>query len=133
MCRAPGVTPTRQEKEMSKVILALSMSLDGYITASNQTSDEPMGDGGERLHEWAFGSDETNRRFLEGAVESLGAVITGRRNYDHSQPWWGADGPTGSARRPVFVVTHEAPAESPTDGVYRFVTDGIQSAVEQAR
>lgn len=118
---------------MGKVIFDISMSLDGFITASDQTPDEPMGDGGQRLHEWAFGGDETNRQFLERAVEGLGAVIAGRRTYDHSLPWWGADGPSGPARRPVFVVTHDAPSESPAGGVYRFVTDGIQSALEQAR
>ena len=53
--------------------------------------------------------------------------------YDTSVPWWGADGPTGSARRPVFVVTHNVPAAVPEGGVYRFVTDGIESALEQAR
>ena len=91
-----------------------------------------MGDGGQRLHEWAFGEDERDRKLLEDAVEALGAVIAGRTTYDDSLPWWGADGPTG-ARRPVFVVTHDAPAESPEGGVYTFVTDGIESALEQAK
>jgi dihydrofolate reductase len=118
---------------MGKVIFDISMSLDGFITASNQTADEPMGDGGQRLHEWVFGGDETDRRVLEGAIEVPGAVIAGRRTYDHALPWWGADGPSGRARRPVFVVTHEAPAESPTGGVYHFVTDGIESALKQAQ
>jgi len=118
---------------MGKIIFAISMSLDGFVTASNQTPDQPMGDGGERLHEWAFGSDETNRQFMEGAVDRLGAVIAGRRTYDHSVPWWGADGPTGSARRPVFVLTHEAPADSPEAGVYTFVTGGLEAALAQAR
>ena len=118
---------------MGKTIFDISMSLDGFITASNQTPEEPMGEGGERLHAWAFGADETNRRFLERAVAGLGAVICGRRTYDHSLPWWGADGPSGLARRPVFVVTHEAPARLPAGSVYRFVTDGVESALEQAR
>jgi dihydrofolate reductase len=118
---------------MAKTIFDTSMSLDGFMTASNQTPDEPMGRGGERLHEWAFGRDETNQRFLAAAIEGLGAVICGRRTYDSSLPWWGADGPTGSERRPVFVVTHEAPAGSPVDGVYSFVTDGIESALTRAR
>ena len=60
-------------------------------------------------------------------------MIAGRETYDSSVPWWGADGPTGPARRPVFVVTHEAPADSPEGGVYTFVTGGIESALEQAR
>jgi len=61
------------------------------------------------------------------------AVITGRDTYDTSVPSWGPDGPSGPARRPVFVVTHGAPAESPEGGVYTFVTDGIESELEQAR
>jgi dihydrofolate reductase len=118
---------------MGKVIFDASMSLDGFMTASNRRPEEPMGDGGQRLHEWAFGEDERDRELLEDAVEALGAVIAGRTTYDDSAPWWGADGPTGSARRPVFVVTHDAPAESPERGVYTFVTDGIESALEQAK
>jgi len=117
---------------MGKVILDTSMSLDGFMTASNRRPEEPMGDGGQRLHEWAFGEGERDRKLLEDAVEALGAVIAGRTTYDDSVPWWGADGPTGS-RRPVFVVTHDAPVESPEGGVYAFVTDGIESALEQAK
>lgn len=118
---------------MGKTIFDTSMSLDGFTTASGQTPEEPMGGGGLRLVEWAFTNDETNRRFLEGSVAGLGAVICGRRTYDHSLPWWGADGPTGLARRPVFVVTHEAPAQTPPGSVYQFVTDGIESALKQAQ
>jgi dihydrofolate reductase len=118
---------------MGRTIFDISMSLDGFVTAANQTPEEPMGAGGERLHEWAFGTDETNRRFFEQALDRLGAVIAGRRTYDQSIPWWGADGPTGLARRPVFVVTHQAPADDPPGGVYRFVTDGVDSALRQAQ
>jgi len=118
---------------MGKVIFDTSMSLDGFMTASNRRPEEPMGDGGQRLHEWAFGEDERDRKLLEDAVEALGAVIAGRTTYDDSLPWWEADGPTGSARCPMFVVTHDAPAESPEGGVYTFVTDGIESALEQAK
>jgi dihydrofolate reductase len=116
---------------MAKTIFDTSMSLDGFMTASNQTPDEPLGRGGTRLHQWAFGSDETNQQYLAAAVEGQGAVICGRRTYDTSR--WGADGPTGSARLPVFVVTHRAPTSSPAGGVYTFVTDGIESALNQAR
>jgi dihydrofolate reductase len=118
---------------MSKTVFDTSMSLDGFTTASNQTPEQPMGDGGLRLVEGAFGDDETNRRFLEEAVGSVGAVICGRRTYDHSLPWWGADGPTGLARRPVYVVTHEAPTDDPPGSVYEFVTDGIESALARAQ
>jgi dihydrofolate reductase len=120
--------------EMGKTVFDISMSLDGFITASDQTAEEPLGAGGEQhLHAWAFDSHEATRRFVEQAVAGQGAVICGRRTYDHSLPWWGADGPTGLVRRPVFVVTHQAPAESPPGGVYRFVTDGIEGALDQAR
>ena len=69
----------------------------------------------------------------EAAVSGLGAVITGRTTYDTSLPWWGADGPSGDARRPVFVLTHTAPDDTSPDGVYRFVTDGLESALHQAQ
>lgn len=118
---------------MTKVTFDISMSLDGFITGSGSTPEEPMGEGGERLHEWAFGADEKSRRLLEEAVGSIGAVIAGRRTYDQSLPWWGADGPTGEARLPVFVVTHDEPDESPGGGVYSFVTGGIEEALVRAR
>jgi dihydrofolate reductase len=119
---------------MTKVIFDISMSLDGFMTAANVRSSQPLGDGGQRLHEWAMGGeDERNRKFLEQAVAALGAVVAGRRTYDTSVAWWGADGPTGSARRPVFVVTHDLPADTPEGGVYTFVTDGIERALQEAK
>ena len=118
---------------MTRVIFDISMSLDGFVTAANVRPEEPLGDGGQRLHEWAFGDDERNRELLEEAVNFVGAVITGRRNYDVSVAWWGADGPTGPARVPVFVVTHAEPEDAPEGGVYTFVTDGIESTLEQAK
>jgi dihydrofolate reductase len=118
---------------MAKVIFDISMSLDGYMTASGQRPAEPMGDGGLRLVQWAFGEDERDRAILTDGIASIGAVIAGRRTYDDSLPWWGAGGPTGEARLPVFVVTHNVPDDAPADGVYVFVTDGIESALEQAR
>ncbi|HEY7621386.1 MAG TPA: dihydrofolate reductase family protein [Solirubrobacteraceae bacterium] len=118
---------------MTKVFFDISMSLDGYMTASGQTQDEPMGPGGDQLVAWAFGEDERDRRVLTEGVAATGAVIAGRRTYDTSLPWWGADGPTGDARVPVFVVTHDPPVDAPENGVYTFVPDGIEAALEQAR
>jgi len=118
---------------MTRGIFDTSMSLDGFVTASNVRPEEPMGDGGQRLHEWAFGDDERNRELLAEAVNSIGAVIAGRRTYDLSVPWWGADGPAGPTRVPVFVVTYAEPEEVPEGGVYTFVTDGIESALEKAK
>jgi dihydrofolate reductase len=118
---------------MTSVIFDISMSLDGFVTAANVRPEEPLGDGGQRLHEWAFGEDERNRELLAEAVNFVGAVIAGRRTYDLSVTSWGADGPAGPARVPVFVVTHAEPEEVPEGGVYTFVTAGIESALEQAK
>lgn len=119
---------------MGSVVLVMSMSLDGFVTAANPRPEMPMGDGGLVLVEWSM-SDESavNRRFLEENIAKLGAVICGRTTYDTSVPWWGANGPSGQARRPVFVVTHQAPATSPENGVYTFVTGGIEQALGQAQ
>lgn len=116
---------------MGKVYFDISMSLDGFIAASDRTPKEPMGQDGERLHAWL--EDPESQELFERSVERNGAVITGRRTYDDSVPWWGADGPTGSLRRPVFVVTHTVPDSSPANGVYTFVTTGIDVALDQAR
>jgi dihydrofolate reductase len=121
--------PAVVSRGMSRVIFDTSMSLDGFMAGANVRPEEPMGDGGERLHEWV----NADRGFLAEAIGSLGAVIAGRRTYDLSLPYWGADGPTAAARVPVFVVTHEPPSDPPENGVYTFVTDGIESAVEQAK
>ena len=118
---------------MGRVIFQTSMSLDGFMTASEQTPEEPLGKGGEQLHEWGFSSDPLDRQYAERGMGHGGATIVGRVTYEHSLPWWGADGPSGAERVPVFIVTHEAPAESPDNGVYHFVTDGIESAVQQAK
>lgn len=120
---------------MSKLILFLSMSVDEFIAGRNVRPEEPMGDGGVRLHEWAMveAEDDPNRQWLADAVAAEGAILVGRTTYDYSIPWWGADGPTGATRTPVFVVTHEPPAESPAGGVYTFVSGGIEEAVAQAK
>jgi dihydrofolate reductase len=118
---------------MSKVVFDISMSLDGFMTGANRRPEEPLGDGGERLHEWAFGEDPRDRAVLTDGVASIGAVIAGRRTYDDSVPWWGADGPTGPARVPVFVLSHDVPEGTPAGGVYTFVTGGIEAALKQAR
>lgn len=118
---------------MTKVTLSMSMSLDGFIEAADATPEAPLGVGGERLHEWAMGGDQQNADFLASAIGDIGAVVAGRRTYDASVPWWGADGPTGPARLPVYVVTHKAPVQSPEKGVYRFATEGVVAAVADAK
>ena len=119
---------------MSKVVFDISMSLDGFITAANRRPDQPLGDEGEQLHNWALNnSDKGGRKMVEETVRGAGAVIAGRRTYDDSMPGWGADGPTGAARLPVFVVSHSVPKDIPEGGVYTFVTDGIEKALQRAK
>jgi dihydrofolate reductase len=117
---------------MGKVIYDISMSLDGFITGANVRLEAGLGDGGERLHEWAFNSADPRNHELLAKGASLGAVITGRHNYDLSIPYWGADGPIGSARIPVVVVSHSVPEDTPDGGVYIFA-DGIETALEKAK
>ncbi|MCI0711042.1 MAG: dihydrofolate reductase family protein [Chloroflexi bacterium] len=117
---------------MGKVVYDISMSLDGFVAAANVRPEAGLGDGGERLHEWAFNSDDPrNRQFLE-VVGTTGAVIVGRTTYDLSIPYWGADGPTGSARIPTVVVSHSVPGDIPGGSVYIFA-DSIESAFEKAK
>src|SRR5699024_4120870 len=97
-------------------------------------AEEPMGAGGHLLHDWVMDSgDSRNRKLLEESGQNLGAVITGRVTYDDSIPWWGENGPTGLARIPVFVLTHQVPENVPKNGVYSYVTNGIESALEQTK
>jgi dihydrofolate reductase len=116
---------------MGKVIYDISMSLDGFITAANVRPEAGLGDGGERLHDWAFNSSDPRNHELLAKGASLGAIITGRNNYDLSVPYWGADGPT-SARVPTVVVSHSVPQDIPHGGVYSFV-DGVEAALEKAK
>lgn len=116
---------------MSKIIYNMSMSLDGYVRAEGDTVAEPLGVGGERLHQWFFEDDPINQRFVKTMVDALGAVVAGRTTYDSSA--WGSDGPTGARRLPTFVVTHDAPPSPPENGVYTFITGGIVEAVAAAR
>jgi dihydrofolate reductase len=111
------------------VVIDISVSLDGYVAGPDRTADEPLGRGGERLHDWM--ADPTGQDVLGRAVGDLGAVICGRRTYDDSVRWWQADGPSGPARRPVVVVTHEPPDEVPAGGVYQFAS-GIDAALDIA-
>jgi dihydrofolate reductase len=113
------------------VVFDISMSLDGFITAAHQTLEEPMGRGGERLHDWAFGVDPSDRAVFERGAAALGAVICGRRTYDDSLPFWGADGPTGPDRVPLFVLSHDVPDDVPEGSVYTFV-DGVEEALDLA-
>ena len=117
---------------MGKVLLDISMSLDGFVTATNVRLGEGLGDDGDILHSWAFNSDDQRNHELLNTAASLGALIAGRNTYDISIPWWEADGPTGPARIPLIVVSHTVPEAIPEGGVYAFVDD-IETALERAQ
>jgi len=108
-------------------VFDISMSLDGYVTAAGVRPEEPMGDGGQQLHEWAFGTDERGRDVLAESASTVGATIAGRRTYDLSVPWWGPDGPGGADRTPTFIVSHSTPGHVPEGSVYTFVNDPIEA------
>jgi dihydrofolate reductase len=119
---------------MSKVLLELSVSLDGFIAGPDIGPGAHLGIGGERLHEWLFaGKSATGSRAFESAhFSEVGALILGRRMADLGIGPWGEE-PTFHA--PCFVVTHR-PAETivKKGGTsYVFVTDGIEAALERAR
>jgi dihydrofolate reductase len=141
---------------MSKLRFTISMSLDGYAAGPNQSESDPLGVGGERLHDWfvaleAFGRIQ-GRPDAEGEVnastpvverrfDNIGATIMGRNMFgggpgpwgeDGWRGWWGEDPPY---HHPVFVLTHHDRQPLPMQGgtTFHFVTDGIESALERAR
>ena len=113
---------------MTAVVLDINLSLDGFIAAEGGRSGQPLGDGGDRLRAWATGPDADRAPRPAGTA---GALVCGRRTYDTSLPEWGAGGPHPPT--PVFVVTHSPPAEPVLDGVYTFITGGIEPALAQGR
>src|SRR5262245_5268876 len=139
---------------MSKVRAHITMSLDGYVAGPNETQEEPLGQGGEQLHEWMFtlkewlephgepgGEENASNDVMREGNANVGAEIMGRGKFgpatrgpwgdDPWQGWWGDDPPF---RKPVFVLTHH-PREplTLTDTTFTFVTDGIESALAQAK
>jgi dihydrofolate reductase len=117
---------------MGKVIYELSMSLDGFITAANARPDAGLGDGGEKLHEWAFKSTDPRNQQIVAAASNTGATIAGRVTYDLSIAYWGADGPLGAVRLPTIIVSHSVPKDVPPGSVYTFV-NSIEAAYQKAK
>jgi dihydrofolate reductase len=139
---------------MGKLKTTISMSLDGYVAGPDQSEENPLGVGGERLHEWvvplrAFreghgeegGEVNASTPVAEGILGNVGATIMGRNMFgggsgpwgdDPWRGWWGDDPPF---HHPVFVLTHHArePLELQGGTTFSFVTDGIESALERAR
>jgi dihydrofolate reductase len=139
---------------MSKVRVHISTSLDGYVAGPNQSMAEPLGEGGERLHDWLVQLKSWREQAgMEGGVENasnavfaeeignVGVEIMGRGKFgpagrgpwgdDPWRGWWGEDPPF---HKPVFVLTHhEREPLTLSDTTFTFVTDGIESALQQAR
>jgi dihydrofolate reductase len=117
---------------MREVRVEISMSLDGYGAGPRVAVDAPMGEGGERLHDWLFeaSSGSVDAEVEQEMVATTGAVVVGRRTFDCGVGLWG-DTPFPA---PTFVLTHEDRDELVMEsGTFSFVTDGIESAVRQAR
>ena len=120
---------------MGKVLYDISMSLDGFISGANARPEAGwagLGDGGERLHDWGFNSDDPRNREVVAWYTTVGATIFGRTTYDLSILNWGADGPTGADRVPTVIVSHSVPQDIPDGGVYTFV-NGVEAAFETAK
>lgn len=120
---------------MSTVVSGISMSLDGFVTGPNVTRDQQLGDGGQVLHHWLHHPDPRDASLLAGMRDGVGSILMGRLSYDLAEGdgGWGDGGPAGPA--PCFVLTHNPPAPETVraPSVFTFVTDGIHSAVEQAK
>jgi dihydrofolate reductase len=140
---------------MTRLTFDISMSLDGFVAGPNQTLEEPLGQGGEQLHEWVIrlaswreqhglsgGETGPDDEVMRESIGTAGAFVMGRRMFSSGQGpwaddpkadgWWGDEPPF---HVPVFVLTHHAREQVEKQGgtTYHFVTDGIESALEQAR
>jgi dihydrofolate reductase len=138
---------------MARVTMDISTSLDGFVAGPNATLEQPLGEGGEHLHEWLFrlaafreqhgmtgGESDGDTAVFEKST-GAGAVVMGRRMFSGGEGAWEDDpmaegwwGDTPPFRMPVFVLTHHARETLVLgDTSFVFVTEGIESAYEQAR
>lgn len=140
---------------MSKLRFNISMSLDGFVAGPKQSVENPLGIGGERLHDWVVslagwraahglqgGEVNENTPVVEEGIANIGATVMGRNMFGgHPGPWnaekpwkgwWGANPPF---HHPVFVLTHHPrePLELAGGTTFTFVTGGIETALAQAR
>jgi dihydrofolate reductase len=142
------------EADVARLIVSgISMSVDGYVAGPRQDQEHPLGVGGERLHQWIYGTRTFHRMTGEEggstgvdddifarAHDDIGATIMGRNMFGPVRGPWGPDdwrgwwGPEPPFHHPVFVLTHHARANLEMDGgtTFHFVTDGVESALRQA-
>jgi dihydrofolate reductase len=124
---------------MTKVTCDSGVSLDGFSAGPDQSLDDPLGKGAERIHRWMFEEPEANKAERDAIVEA-GAYIMGRHMFcpDRGEwdldwrGWWGEDPPYHA---PVFVLGHRErePIEMQGGTTFHFVTDGIEAAMERAK
>src|SRR5437762_8266384 len=124
---------------MTKVLAAITTSVDGYIAGPDDGPGKGLGEGGERLHYWVFGTPWSyesgpkgaatgeDAAWLDQAVSRIGAVVGGRWTYE-AAGHWGDENPW---ELPFFIVTHR-PEEQPPGDAFRFVS-GVPEAIERAR
>jgi dihydrofolate reductase len=144
-----------KEAMVGKVRFQISMSLDGFVAGPNQSEENPLGVGGEDLHEWVVkleawrrqhglegGEVNASSAVLEEIQTNVGATVMGRNMFgggpgpwDKDDPWNGWWGDNPPFHTPVFVLTHHPrdPLEMKGGTTFYFVTDGIESALEQGR
>jgi dihydrofolate reductase len=140
---------------VAKLRFKIAMSLDGYTAGPEQSTENPLGIGGERLHEWAFplaawramhglegGEVNESTRVVEESLANIGATIMGRNMFgghpgpwDTKEPWNGWWGDEPPFHHPVFVLTHHPRPPLVLEGgnTFTFVTNGIKAALELAR
>jgi dihydrofolate reductase len=141
---------------MTRLRFEISISLDGFVAGPNQSAEDPLGEGGEGLHEWVIalaawrqphgregGEVNASTPVVEEALENVGATIMGRNMFgggpgpwaegeERWDGWWGEDPPFHT---PVFVLTHHPrePLELAGGTTFHFVGGGIESALAQAK
>lgn len=139
---------------MPKLRFRISISLDGFIAGPDQSVDNPLGIGGEQLHEWVplaawraphglpGGDVNESSRVVEEQLSNIGSTVMGRNMFgghpgpwDPAKPWNGWWGKNPPFHHPVFVLTHHprAPLDLEGNTTFTFVTGGIEEALEQAR
>jgi dihydrofolate reductase len=124
---------------MTKVLAAITTSVDGYVAGPDDRPGKGLGEGGERLHYWVFGGPWSYEKepsgepsgedaaWLEGTMSRIGAVVSGRWTYEAARHW-GDENPWDL---PLFIVTHR-PEQQPPGDAFIFVT-GVKEAVERGK